>query len=155
DVAEYEIHFDYLRDALRDLLRPMALKGRVRKLSDHLHQVGVATIGLAEAPIYLARTTSVDKVLEASARLVRGEGNRIRGIVFVPEDVRFPYLGCHGVLSLRDHIDRETGTIDADAVRSSYEAAIDTAARGAAVHFRRQGDAAAQISVPGQDPWIV
>lgn len=155
DVSEYEIQFDYLRDALRDLLMPMALRGRVRKLSDHLHQLGVATIGLAEAPIYLARATAVDKVLEASVRLIRGESNRIRGLIFVPEDVRFPYLGCHVVLSLQDHIDAESGTIDADAVRSSYEAAIDTATRGAAVHFRRQGDAAAQISVPGQDPWIV
>jgi hypothetical protein len=155
DVSEYEIHFDYLRDALRDLLKPMALKGRVRRLADHLHQLGVAAIGLAEVPIYLARSTAVDKVLEASVRLVRGESNRIRGIVFVPQDVRFPYLGCHVVLSLRDHIDVETGTIDTDAVRSSYEAAIDPAARGSAVHFRNQGDAAAQITVPGQDPWIV
>src|SRR5690606_549322 len=115
----------------------------------------VATIGLAEAPIYLARATSVDKVLEASDRLARGEGNRIRGIVFVPQDVRFPYFGCHVVMSLRDHVDADTGMIDADAVRSSYEAAIDPAARGAAVHFRRQDDGAAQITVPGQDPWIV
>jgi hypothetical protein len=155
DVSEYEIRFDYLRDALRDLLKPMGLKGRVRELGDHLHQLGVATIGLAEAPIYLSRATSVDKVLEASDRLVRGEGNRIRGIVFVPQDVRFPYFGCHVVLSLRDHVDADTGMIDADAVRSSYEAAIDPAARGAAVHFRRQDDGAAQITVPGQDPWIV
>ena len=29
------------------------------------------------------------------------------------------------------------------------------AARGAAVHFRKQGDDAAQITVPGQDPRIV
>jgi hypothetical protein len=155
DVSEYEIRFDYLRDALRDLLKPMGLKGRVRELGDYLHQLGVATIGLAEAPIYLARATLVDKVLEASDRLVRGEGNRIRGIVFVPQDVRFPYFGCHVVLSLRDHVDADTGMIDADAVRSSYEAAIDPAARGAAVHFRRQDDGAAQITVPGQDPWIV
>jgi hypothetical protein len=155
DVSEYEIHFDYLRDALRDLLKPIALKGRVRRLADHLHQLGVAAIGLAEVPIYLARATAVDKVLEASVRLVRSESNRIRGIVFVPQDVRFPYLGCHVVLSLRDHIDVETGMIDADAVRSSYEAAIDPAVRGSAVHFRNQGDAAAQITVPGQDPWIV
>lgn len=155
DVSEYEIRFDYLRDALRDLLKPMGMKGRVRELAEHLHQLGVAIIGLAEAPIYLARATSVDKVLEASDRLVRGEGNRIRGIVFVPQDVRFPYFGCHVVLSLRDHIDVDTGMIDADAVRSSYEAAIDPAAQGAAVHFRKQGDDAAQVTVPGQDPWIV
>jgi hypothetical protein len=155
DVSEYEIHYDYLRDTLRDLLKPMELKGRLRRLTDHLHQLGVATIGLAEAPIYLARATSIDKFLEASARLVRGESNRIRGIIFVPQDARFPYLGCHVVLSLRDHLDGVTGMIDAVAVRSSYEAAIDPAARGSAVHFRIQGDAAAQISVPGQDPWIV
>lgn len=129
DVSEYEIRFDYLRDALRDLLKPMGMKGRVRELAEHLHQLGVATIGLAGAPIYLARATSVDKVLEASDRLVRGEGNRIRGIVFVPQDVRFPYFGCHVVLSLRDHIDADTGMIDADAVRSSYEAAIDQIGR--------------------------
>ena len=155
DVSEYEIRFDYLRDALRDVLKPMGLKGSVRELAEHLHQVGVAKIGLAEATIYLARSISVDRVLEASDRLVRGEGNRIRGIVFVPQDVRFPYLGCHVVLSLKDHIDDDTGMIDADAVRSSYEAAIDSAARGAAVHFRKQGDDAAQITVPGQDPRIV
>ena len=34
---------------------------------------------------------------------------RIRGIVFVPQEVRFPYIGCHVVLSLKDHIDDETG----------------------------------------------
>ena len=73
----------------------------------------------------------------------------------MPQDVRFPYLGCHVVLSLNDHIDADTGMIDADAVRSSYEAAIDPAARGAAVHLRKQGDDAAQITVPGQDPHIV
>lgn len=155
DVSEYEIRFDYLRDALRNLLKPMGMKGRVRELADHIHQLGVATIGLAEAPIYLARATSVDKLLEASDRLVRGEGNRIRGIIFVPQDVRFPYLGCHVVLSLRDHIDADSGMIDGDAVRSSYEAAIDPAAQGAAVHVRKQGDDAAQVTVPGQDPWIV
>ena len=155
DVSEYEIRFDYLRDSLRDLLKPMGLKGRVRELADHIHQVGVATIGLAEAPIYLSRATSVDKILEASDRLVRGEGNRVRGIVFVPHEVRFPYLGCHVVLALRDHIDAETGMIDAGAVRSSYEAAIDPAARGATLHFRKQGEDAAQVTVPGLDPWIV
>jgi hypothetical protein len=155
DVSEYEIRFDYLRDALRDLLKPTGLKGRVREMADHLHQVGVASIGLADAPIFLARATSVDRLLEASDRLVRGEGNRVRGIVFVPQDVRFPYLGCHVVLSLRDHIDADAGMIDADAVRSSYEAAIDPAARGAAIHFRKQGNDAAQITVPGQDPRIV
>ena len=37
----------------------------------------------------------------------------------------------------------------------AYEAAIDPAARGTAVHFRKQGDDAAQITVPGQDPRIV
>ena len=155
DITEYEIRYDYLRDALRDLLKPMGLKGRLRELADHLHQLGVARIGLADAPIFLMRATSVDKVLEASDRLIRGEGTRIRGIVFVPQDVRFPYLGCHVVLSLNDHIDADTGMIDADAVRSSYEAAIDPAARGAAVHLRKQGDDAAQITVPGQDPHIV
>ncbi len=70
----------------------------------------------------------------------------------MPQDVRFPYFGCHVVLSLRDHVDADTVMIDADAVHSSYEAAIDPAARGAAVHFRRQDDGAAQITVPGQDP---
>lgn len=155
DISEYEIRFDYLRDALRDVLKPMGLKGRMRELADQLYQLGVATIGLAEVPIYIARATSVDKVLEASDRLVRSEGNRVRGIVFVPQDVRFPYFGCHVVLSLRDHVDADTGMIDADAVRCSYEAAIDPAARGAAVHFRKQGDDAAQVTVPGQDPWIV
>lgn len=155
DVSKYDIRFDYLRDALRDLLEPMSLRGRVRELADHLHQLGVATIGLIEAPIYLARSTSVDKLLEASDRLVRGEGNRAPGIVFVPQDVRFPYLGCHVVLSLRDHIDADTGLIDVDAVRLAYEAAIDQAARGAAAHFRKQSDDRAQITVPGQDPRIV
>lgn len=155
DIYEYEIRFDYLRDALRDVLKPMSLKGRVRELADHLHQLGVARIGLADTPIYLARAASVDELLDASDRLVRSEGNRIRGIVFVPQDVRFPYLGCHVVLSLKDYIDADSGMIDADAVRSSYEAAIDPAVRGAAVHFRKQGDDAAQITVPGQDPRIV
>lgn len=155
DVTEYEIRYDYLRDALRDVLKPMGLKGRVRELADYLHHLGVARIGLADAPIFLVRATSVDKVLEASDRLVRGEGNRIRGIVFVPQDVRFPYIGCHVVLSLKNHIDPETGLIDPDAVRSSYEAAIDPAARGNAVHYRKQGDDAAQVTTPGQDPRIV
>ena len=88
-------------------------------------------------------------------RLIRGEGNRFRGIVFVPQQTRFPYIGCHVVLSMEDHIDAGTGLIDAEAVRAAYEAAIDPAARGAAVHFRKQGSDLAQITVPGQDPRIV
>jgi hypothetical protein len=155
DVTKYEIRFDYLRDALRDVLRTMGLKGRVRELADQVYQVGVAQIGLASAPIYLARALSNDKLLEGADRLIRGESNRIRGIVFVPQEVRFPYIGCHVVLSLKDHINDETGLIDPEAVRSAYEAAIDPAARGSAVHFRKQGDDAAQITVPGQDPRIV
>lgn len=155
DVTRYEIRFDYLRDALRDVLKPMGLKGRVREVVSHLHQVGVAQIGLTAAPIYLARALSDDRLLEVAERLIRGENTRIRGIIFVPQDVRFPYIGCHVVLSLKDHIDEATGLIDADAVRSAYEAAIDPAARGTAVHFRKQGDDAAQITVPGQDPRII
>ncbi len=155
DVTRYEIRFDYLRDALRDVLKPMGLKGRVREVANHLHQVGVAQIGLATAPIYLARALSDDKLLEASDRLIRGESNRIRGIIFVPQDFRFPYIGCHVVLSLKDHIDEATGLIDAEAVRIAYEAAIDPAARGTAVHFWKLGDEAAQITVPGQDPRLV
>lgn len=154
-VTKYEIRFDYLRDALRDVLKTTGLKGRVRELANHVHQVGVAQIGLASAPIYLARALSDDKLLEGADRLIRGDSNRIRGIVFVPQEVRFPYIGCHVVLSLKDHIDAETGLIDPEAVRSAYEAAIDPAARGNAVHYRKQGDDAAQITVPGQDPRIV
>jgi hypothetical protein len=86
---------------------------------------------------------------------VRGEGNRSRGVLFVPKEVRFPYVGCHVVLSVLDHLDPESGQIDAEAVRAAYEAAIDPAARGAAAHFRKQGNDAAQITVPGQDPRIV
>lgn len=155
DVTRYAIRFDYLRDALRDALKPMGLKGRVREVASHVHQLGVARIGLASAPIYLARALSDDKLLEAADRLIRGESNRVRGIVFVPQEVRFPYIGCHVVLSLQDHIDDETGLIDHEAVCSAYEAAIDPAARGTAVHYRKQGDDAAQITVPGQDPRIV
>lgn len=155
DVSKYEIRFDYLRDALRDVLKTTGLKGRVRELADHVHQVGVAQIGQASAPIYLARALSDDKLLEGADRLIRGDSDRIRGIVFVPQEVRFPYIGCHVVLSLKDHIDDETGLIDPEAVRSAYEAAIDPAARGNAVHYRKQGDDAAQITVPGQDPRIV
>ncbi|MCA8882022.1 MAG: hypothetical protein KDA73_19180 [Rhodobacteraceae bacterium] len=155
DVARFEIRFDYLRDALRDTLRPLALNGRVREVAAHLHQVGTAQIGLASAPIYLARALSDDRSLEAADRLIRGEGRHIRGIVLVPQDVRFPYMGCHTVLSLRDHIDPATGLIDCEAVRVAYEAAVEPAARGAAIHFRNQDDVAAQITVPGQDPRIV
>lgn len=155
DVTKYEIRFDYLRDALRDVLKTIGLKGRVRELANHVHQVGVAQIGLASAPIYLARALSDDKLLEGADRLIRGDSNRSRGIVFVPQEVRFPYIGSHVVLSLKDHIDAETGLIDPEAVRSAYEAAIDPAARGNAVHYRKQGDDAAQITVPGQDPRIV
>lgn len=154
-VTKYEIRFDYLRDALRDVLKTTGLKGRVRELASHLHQVGVAQIGLANAPIYLARALSDDKLLEGAERLIRGDSNRIRGIVFVPQEVRFPYIGSHVVLSLKDHIDAETGLIDSEAVRSAFEAAIDPAASGTAVHYRKQGDDAAQITVPGQDPRIV
>lgn len=155
DITQYEIRFDYLRDALRKVLQPIGLKGRVRELENHLHQLGSAQIGLASAPIYLARGLSDDKLLEVADRLIRGEGNRIRGIVFVPQEVRFPYIGCHVVLSLKDLINAETGLVDAEAVHIAYEAAIDPAARGTAVHFRKQGDEAAQVTVPGQDPWIV
>ncbi|WP_319289715.1 hypothetical protein [Sphingobium sp.] len=155
DVTQYVIRFDYLRDALRDVLKPMGLKGRVREVANHVHQIGSAQIGLATPSIYLARALSDDKLLEGADRLIRGEGNRIRGIVFVPQEIRFPYIGCNVVLSLKDHIDEETGLIDPEAVRSAYEAAIDPAARGTAVHFRKQGDDAAQITVPGQDPRIV
>lgn len=73
----------------------------------------------------------------------------------MPQDVRFPYIGCNVVLSLKDHIDEATGLIDADTVRSAYEAAVDPAARGTAVHFWKQGDDAAQITVPGRDPRII
>ncbi|OWQ91121.1 hypothetical protein CDQ91_19480 [Sphingopyxis witflariensis] len=155
DITQYEIRFDYLRDALRDVLKPMGLKGRVREVANHVHQIGSAQIGLASASIYLARALSDDKLLEGADRLIRGEGNRIRGVVFVPQEIRFPYIGCNVVLSLKDHIDKETGLIDPEAVRSAYEAAIDPAARGTAVHLRKQGDDAAQITVPGQDPRIV
>lgn len=155
DVTKYEIRFDYLRDALRDVLKTTGLKGRVRELANHVHQVGVAQMGLATVPIYLSRALSDDKLLETADRLIRGDSNRIRGIVFVPQEVRFPYIGCHVVLSLKDHIDTDTGLVDPEAVRSAYEAAIDPAARGNAVHFRKQGDDAGQITVPGQDPRIV
>jgi hypothetical protein len=131
------------------------LKGRVREVASHLHQVGTAQIGLTDAPIYLARGLSDDQFLEGADRLIRSETNRSRGIVFVPQEVRFPYLGCHVVVSLKDHIEPETGQIDVEAVRVGYEASIDSAARGATVHFRKQGDDAAQIIVPGQDPWII
>ena|GEM_PF-3553888 len=155
DITQYETRFDYLRDALRDVLRPTGLKGRVREVANHVHQVGTAQIGMATAPIYLARALADDKLLEGADRLIRSDSNRIRGIVFVPQEVRFPYIGSHVVLSLKDYIDEETGLIDAEAMRSAYEAAIDPAARGTAVHFRKQGDVAAQITVPGQDPRIV
>lgn len=155
DITQYEIRFDYLRDALRDVLKPIGLNGRVREVANHVHQLGVAQFGVANAAIYLARGLSDDKLLEGAARLIRGEGNRIRGIVFVPQEVRFPYIGCHVVLCLKDHIDEETGLVDTEAVRIAYEAAIDPAGRGTAVHFRKQGDEAAQVTVPGQDPWIV
>jgi hypothetical protein len=155
DVAQFEIRFGYLLDALREVLRPLGLKGRVRDVDAHLHQVGKAEIGLSSAPIYLARALSDDRLLERADRLVRGESDRGRGIVFVPGEPRFPYLGCHVVLSLLDHVDRETGELDADGVRRAYEASIDPAARGAAVHLRKQGDDAAQIVVPGQNPRII
>lgn len=155
DVTQYEIRFDYLRDALRDVLRPTGLKGRVREMANHVHQVGTAQVGLATAPIYLVRALADDKLLEGADRLIRGDSNRIRGIVFAPQEVRFPYIGSHAVLSLKDYIDEETGLIDPEAMRSAYEAAIDSAARGTVVHFRKQGGDAAQITVPGQDPRIV
>ena len=155
DLARFEIRFDYLRDALRDVLRPIGLKGRVREIAAHVHQIGTAQLGLAIVPVYLARALADDRLLEAADRLIRGEGSHFRGIVFVPQEARLPYLGCHVVLNVKAHIDPETGQIDAEAVRAAYEAAIDPAARGAAVHFRKQGDDAAQITVPGQDPRIV
>lgn len=155
DLARFEIRFDYLRDALRDVLRPMGLKGRVREVAAHLHQIGTAQLGQASVPVHLARALADDRLLEGADRLIRGEGSQFRGIVFVPQGVRLPYMGCHVVLSLKAHLDPETGQIDAEAVRQAYEAAIDPAARGAAVHFRKQGDDAAQITVPGQDPRIV
>ena len=78
-----------------------------------------------------------------------------RAIVFVPQEVRFPYIGSHVVLSLVDSIDPETGLIDPEAVRVAYEAAVDPAGRGATVQFRKQSDEACQILVPGQDPRII
>ena len=155
DLAQFEIRFDYVRDALRDVLEPLGVKFRVREIATHVHQIGAAEIGMVAAPIYLARGLSDDKQLEAAERLIRGEGNRARGIVFVPMETRFPYIGCHVVLNMKDHVNPATGLIDAEAVRVGYEAAIDPAARGAAVHFRKQGNDAAQITVPGQDPRIV
>jgi len=152
---QFEVCFDYIRDELRKTLEPLAVKGRVRPVADHVHQIGVAQIGLANAPIYLARSLSDDKILEETDRLIRGESNLIRGIIFVPREVRFPYLGSHVVLSLADHIDATTGLVNAEAVQISYEAAIDPAARGSAVHFRKQSDEAGQITVPGQVPRIV
>ena len=155
EITQYEIRFDYLRDAMRNVLQPMRLKGRVREIAGHIHQLGSAQIGLINAPIFLVRGLSDDKNLEAAERLIRGEGSHIRGIVFVPQELRFPYIGCHVVLSLKDFINAATGLVDAEAVEIAYEAAIDPAAHGTAVHFRRQGDEAAQVTVPGQDPWIV
>jgi hypothetical protein len=155
DLSRYEIQFAYLRDTLRDVLKPLGLKGRVREISRHIHQLGTAKIGLAEAPVFLARGLSDDKVLELTDRLVRGEHSLTRGIVFVPQDVRFPYLGCHVVLSLRDHLEGNTGQIDLDAVRVAYEASVDPASRGQAVEFRKQSNAAGQIIVPEQDPLII
>jgi hypothetical protein len=155
DITQFEIRFDYVRDALRDILKPIGLKGRVRQLDAHIHQVGMAGMGLADVPIYLARALAAEKLLENADRLLRGESSRARGIVFVPQAVRFPYIGCHVVLSLDEHIDSQTGLIDADAIRVAYEASVDPAARGAAVHFRKQGEDAAQLIVLGQDPWII
>lgn len=155
DVLQYEIRFDYLRDALRDVLKPSGIRGRLREVASHIHQLGTAQMGMSAVPIYLARGLADDKLLEVTDRLIRGEGNHFRGILFVPQEVRFPYIGCHVVLSMKDHTDIDTGLIDAEAVRLAYEAAIDPAARGAAIHFRKQGDGAAQITVPGQDPRII
>jgi hypothetical protein len=155
DVAQFEIRFDYVRDALRELLKPLGLNGMVREVDAYLHQLGTVQIGSAAAPVYLARGLSDDKLLERADRHIRGESNRARGIVFVPRETRFPHLGCHVVLSLQDHIDRTTGTLDARAVRVAHEACTDPASRGAAVHFRKQGNDAAQITVPGQDARII
>lgn len=155
DVAQYEIRFDYVRDALRETLGSLGLRGRVREIDTYLHQLGTAQIGLAVAPVYLARALSDDRLLERADRHVRNESSRVRGIVFVPRDARFPYLGCHVVLGMKENIARETAELDAEAVRVAFEASIDPASRGTAVHFRKQGDDAAQITVPGQDPRIV
>lgn len=155
ELFQFDIQFDHLRDSLRDVLKPIGLQGRTRQLAPHIHQVGAARIGTVAAPIYLARGLSDDKLVEAADRLIRGETNLVRGIVFVPEVVRFPYLGCHVVLSMKEQVDSKTGQVDPSAVRIAYEASIDPAARGTAVHFRKQGDDAAQIIVPGQDPRII
>jgi hypothetical protein len=155
DLSQFEVQFGYLRDSLRDVLRPLGLQGRVRELAGHLHQMGQATIGMANAPIYIARGLSDDGHLDTADRLIRGETNRSRGIVFVPREVRFPYLGCHVVLSLQDHVDRNTGQLDLQAVRVGYEASVDPASHGAAIHFRKQGNDSAQVIVAGQDPRII
>ena len=155
DLCTFAIRFDYVRDVVTDALKPLGLKGRVREVAPHVHQVGVAEIGLTEAPIYLARALSDDKFLQCAERLIRGEASRFKGIVFVPQEVRFPYISSHVVLSLVDSIDPETGLIDPEAVRVAYEAAVDPAGRGATVQFRKQSDEACQILVPGQDPRIV
>jgi hypothetical protein len=123
-------------------------------VSEHIHQLGVAKIGLADTPVFLSRGLADDSVLEKVDRLVRGEHSLTRGIVFVSRDVRFPYLGSHVVLSLRDHLD-DRGQIDIDAVRVAYEASVDPASKGAGVHFRKQGNDAGQIVVPGQVPLII
>jgi hypothetical protein len=155
DIAQFEIRFDYVRDSLRDVMKPIGLTGRLREVSEHLHQLGVARIGLADAPVFLARGLADDTALEKTDRLIRGEHGLTRGIVFVPQDARFPYLGSHVVLSVRDHVDVDSGQLDMDAIRIAYEASVDPASRGAGVHFRKQGNEAGQIVVPGQDPLIV
>lgn len=154
DIAQFEIRFGYLQDTIREVLQSLGLQGKVRKMANNIHHLGAMRIGPADVPVYLARALSDDSLLEASDRLVRGE-SRIRGVVFVPQEVRFPYLGCHLVLSIREYLDADTGRIDVSAVRLSYEAAIDLAAEGVSVNFLKMGEKVAQITVPGQDPRII
>ena len=93
DVAKFEIRFNYVRDALRELFKPFGLNGIVREIDAHLHHVGTAQIGLAAAPVYLARGLSEDKLLECADRHIRGESNRAKGIVFVPRAATVSVLG--------------------------------------------------------------
>lgn len=154
-VAEYEVNLDYIRDEITQLVTPLGVRGRARPLADHLHHLGTARLGFADAPVYLARGLSDDKKLALVDRLLRGEAKPAKGIVFVPRRGRVSFLGSHVVLSIEDHLDQNTGQLDVDAVRIAYEADVDLARRGAAVHFRKQDATCAEITVPGQQRRIV
>ncbi|MEM7530263.1 MAG: hypothetical protein AAF416_21860 [Pseudomonadota bacterium] len=148
----FRVDHDWLLEKLRVSASASLDRPLVETLTPDLLSLGRLKVEGGDAPVFLARRLTEEKVLAASDVALRARGDQGLGIVLSAGRVGYRCLGANVVRPLADHLAGEAGEplLEPETVRRAFQSDRHLARGGQSVELAWDGGETGELFVPGK-----